>query len=872
MNNIETIIDNIRRFPKIGKKKEKLLFDLIEKEEDTQKIKKVFKPDKSYDAECIKFESYIEKTSKEYDYVFLSWDLETTSLIEGWKDYPDILLASFAIFGLKGRKTKLIYNFTNIKFIEAYVTTSYKELKSILNKGIEKKNVIFIGWNISGFDHLVIENKFGKDFSDQYKNLMFKRRSFDGFILAMLYNIAKYGDLRKKFSLQYTAYLLLGEELDKDIATDFLNASYEKLNLEHVKYSLKDSIIAGFVIFRQFQLFQEIEEEIYTELLKLGTFKLAKKCGFLTHNIQYLANYSLAKVSNNGHAVDLERILLLSNKLEYHIHNVTKCLYTGKLAFCEKKGGGLEIWEQSIYEKDVESEREKLFTKVTVVHLNYGYNLVNDLEKGKLSKNEVLKYVYKQYYKINVITQRESNQGKKDGIDMFHEEKRAISKSETKKMENAPNLQGEYWMLKFGVDNIEDLIHHDIIIYFWFKVEKLRSQLAFIKSYIPHYSKLSKKYKALNYKFSNTLNSKKELMKVKDLFRCWGIDLTKEKIGRLYANFRTLLTSGRAGCTLPNIQQVERNQEIRDIFVAKDGYVLITSDYASIEMASEAQIYYKRYGYSKILELLNKGVDIHFYTGMLFRFPKKRKELRKILEDKDLLCISLKEGDMDEHYKSLEKKYKVTFDFRFSGSDAVKSILTIIFMKVLNLSKKQVKDIRQAAKPINFGVPGGMKPAKIRYVAITEYGINMTEKESEEAFRFFLRLYPEVKRWLDDSKNYSRFEEDPFFNKKYLYGCVTLSGRLRRIPDTNEGHNEWHNTQFQGLTADAVKLAVYKINRHPEMKVVNMIHDEIVVEVKEEDAKRLAKVKKKIMIKTMREFTPDARIDVSQEIDKCWRK
>ena len=870
MTELNTIIDNIRRFPRIGKRKEKSLFDLVPQQKTSQKTGFVY--DTSLDKECEDFNKLLLKISKEYDYVFLSWDLEATSLIEGWHDYPNILLGSFAIFGLKGRKTYLIYNFTDIKFVEAYVTTSITEISKVLEAAIEINNVIIIGWNLSGYDHLVIEKRIGKELSKKLRKLLFKRRLYDGFILAMLYNIAKYGDLQKKFSLQYTAYLLLGEELDKTIATDFINANYETLNTDHVKYSLKDSIITGFVMFRQFQLFEEVEEEVYEELVKLETVTLAKKSGFLTHNIQYLANYTLTKVSNNGHTVDLERILKMSTELEYYIDNIKLCLHTGRLAFCEKENGETEIWEESIYKKDLEPKREKMYKKVVIVHLNYGYNFVNDLETGKLAKNEVLKYVGKQYYKINIITQKESNVGRRKGKDVYQEEKRSVSHSEVANMQNAPNLQGEFWMLKFGVNNIDELKEYDLVIYFWFKIEKLRNQLAFIKSYIPHYAKLSKKYKPIVKRIPANLTKKKENLRVKELFACWEINLTKQKEGRLYPSFRTLLISGRSGCTLPNIQQVERVQEIRNIFIAKGKKVLITSDYASIEMASEAQIFYTRYGHSKIRELLNKGIDIHFYTGMLFRFPKRRGELREILENENILNIALNKEGLEKDYVALEQKYGIQLDFRFTGADAVKSILTDVFVKVLGLSKEEVKGIRQAAKPINFGVPGGMKPAKIRYVALSDYGINMTEKESEEAFRFFLKLYPEVKKWLDDSKNYSRFESDPFFNKKYLYGCITLSGRLRRIQDTNEGHNEWHNNQFQGLTADAVKLAVYKINEHPEMKVVNVVHDEIIAEVMEKDAKRLAKEKKKIMIETMREFTKDLRIDVAQEINKCWRK
>jgi hypothetical protein len=310
MNDVNEILSNIKAFPKIGGAlKQATLFDFSsEKEKDKNNP---FKEDYSYSSECDDFIKEINKAKSEFDFLLLSWDLESTGLIEGWKDKPSIILCSFALFGLKGEKTELFYSFETINMKDVFVTSSIKEIEEIFKISLSIDNLIFYGWNISGFDHLLIEEKLGAEISVNLINLLYKNRLYDGYLLSMLQSIAIYGDLKKKFGLNNLSQYYLGIELEKSLREDFIEMNFSNLKETHVDYSLKDSIVAGYIFFKIVEQSPKLEEEILEQLNLLGTLDLAKKSGFLSHNNQYLANYSLMKVGHNGHEVDYEKIRTL---------------------------------------------------------------------------------------------------------------------------------------------------------------------------------------------------------------------------------------------------------------------------------------------------------------------------------------------------------------------------------------------------------------------------------------------------------------------------------------------------------------------------------------------------------------------------------
>lgn len=133
------------------------------------------------------------------------------------------------------------------------------------------------------------------------------------------------------------------------------------------------------------------------------------------------------------------------------------------------------------------------------------------------------------------------------------------------------------------------------------------------------------------------------------------------------------------------------------------------------------------------------------------------------------------------------------------------------FMKLRRSDRTRFDAWRQKAKAINFGVPGGMGPKALAEYARDAFGDSM-EPGQAERFRDQLlnKIYPELGEFLNDSGK----------------TVVTLTGRIR----SGVSFTQYHNTQFQGLAADAAKSALVGLIAK-NYRVVLFIHDEFVIEV-----------------------------------------
>jgi len=90
---------------------------------------------------------------------------------------------------------------------------------------------------------------------------------------------------------------------------------------------------------------------------------------------------------------------------------------------------------------------------------------------------------------------------------------------------------------------------------------------------------------------------------------------------------------------------------------------------------------------------------------------------------------------------------------------------------------------------------------------------------------------------------------------------TTLTGRKRG----NTTYCAEKNTPFQGLSADGAKIALYELDKQG-FKVVGFVHDEIICEVKIEEAEEMLVIQERIMIDSMRSVIPDIRISVESMI------
>ena len=81
--------------------------------------------------------------------------------------------------------------------------------------------------------------------------------------------------------------------------------------------------------------------------------------------------------------------------------------------------------------------------------------------------------------------------------------------------------------------------------------------------------------------------------------------------GRVHTRFDPYVKTSRTSSSAPNIQNLPRKEGIRGIFIPTPGCVYNACDYSTLELCTLAQHCLVDYGFSKLAETINSGVDCH---------------------------------------------------------------------------------------------------------------------------------------------------------------------------------------------------------------------------------------------------------------------
>jgi hypothetical protein len=162
----------------------------------------------------------------------------------------------------------------------------------------------------------------------------------------------------------------------------------------------------------------------------------------------------------------------------------------------------------------------------------------------------------------------------------------------------------------------------------------------------------------------------------------------------VHPRYTTMVRTGRTSCSKPNIQQVPRKGGFREIFLPSMGHFLLAVDYACIELRTLATVCEVRFGKSVLADVVRAGRDPHAYTAAI------------------LLGL-----DPDE------------------------------FLALRESDPRKFKEWRQMAKPLNFGIPGGLGAASLVTYARRTYNVPKTIEQAREfRQRMITEVYPE---WSD---------------------------------------------------------------------------------------------------------------------------
>ena len=187
--------------------------------------------------------------------------------------------------------------------------------------------------------------------------------------------------------------------------------------------------------------------------------------------------------------------------------------------------------------------------------------------------------------------------------------------------------------------------------------------------------------------------------------------------------------------------------------------------------------------------------------------------------------------------------------------------------QVFNTGLDQVtREQRDFAKRLNFGVVYGIGAQ--RFALMTGLSVS----EAENVLRRYFGTYRELDTYLRDAASRAVSDRQ----------ARTGSGRLVRFRyDENDRQQvsmtqrNGKNTPIQGTSADILKRALRLLKdelSNTNARIVNIIHDEIVVEADADEAQEVAATVERIMCAAGQEYLKTVPVKVETEIADEWVK
>ncbi len=299
----------------------------------------------------------------------------------------------------------------------------------------------------------------------------------------------------------------------------------------------------------------------------------------------------------------------------------------------------------------------------------------------------------------------------------------------------------------------------------------------------------------------------------------------------------------------PNLQNLPRGGRSRECFIARLGHVLCSVDQPSLELVTLAQNHLWMFGHSALAEILRSKKDPH------------------VMLASNLLGILYEEG---------YAKYKA--------------------------KDPRMKLLRQAAKPVNYGLGGGMGFEKlviharqpgnggVRFCIVDgaercgiekyfakKLGRPLCTRCAEIAAEFrnaWHRMIPEMKDYFDFVSAETETPDDALIECWGPEGEPTLYVRGRYF-------SQAANLRFQGLAARMMKDALWRVSKscyveedsplygcRPNLDV----HDELIVEMPEDLSHAAAIEQARLMTEAARYWCPDVPCEPEPAIMRRWFK
>lgn len=295
--------------------------------------------------------------------------------------------------------------------------------------------------------------------------------------------------------------------------------------------------------------------------------------------------------------------------------------------------------------------------------------------------------------------------------------------------------------------------------------------------------------------------------------------------GRLRSHFNQIVGTGRMSSRNPNMQQIPSGKEFRGAFIAPPGKALITADYSN----QEGRIMADKSGDEAYIDFFNGDVsktfgDAHsFIAQTMFSAAAGHKVEVPPKPPQEETEDELKALEYYNNHpnKDLRQKGKtINFMISFGGS-------AFSLARDLKISEKEAQGLIDS---FYKGFPG----LKIMFDTAKKEALK-TGMVRTNSVTNRLRWIPEWKRY-NELRGLIRTEQDEERLKEMWSEAGTIKGRIER---------KGMNTGIQGTAGDMTKTAlviarqeIIKRGIRPlqgaEIKLVQVVHDEIVMESNED--------------------------------------
>lgn len=374
------------------------------------------------------------------------------------------------------------------------------------------------------------------------------------------------------------------------------------------------------------------------------------------------------------------------------------------------------------------------------------------------------------------------------------------------------------------------------------------------------------------------------LLKYRELKKLLTTYITKMpevagKDGRIHCNFNQMGTvTGRFSSNEPNMQNIpSHNKDIRKMFRASSGNVLISCDYSQQEPRILAHLSQDE----KLIQSYKDGKDIYAqiasicfhkkYEDCKEFFPdgtvnKEGKRVRGIMKaivlgimygkepDSIAKDLGISKKDANETYNSFFRLFPKVRDFMLNTQNMARNFG---YVETMGGRKRRLPDMQLepyemkviADKSVNYD------PLDFSSDSVNK-NLEIDDEIREELERKLKRAY-----WYQE-----RMQIFDYAEKEY---GIKIIDNTTKISDATR---QCVNSVIQGSAADMVKRAMLKISNDEKLKKLGYklllsVHDELIGEVKENNAKKAAKRVSEIMIEVSQLCLP---IKCDVEITRCW--